>query len=170
MMRTSFLLAASVLSVCAFGCTLSAPSTGSGTPTTSTSSSSGGSSSGETPTPDDEPGTPTSGSLPAELVAVWKGNEETLELRADGSVGRSMRGGGTCTFEAIENGTASADNSTLTLTFTSGHFLDCTGPSDTPYQAKTETFAYVLDSGGAVLKLTAATCATGACTNGYDRH
>jgi len=36
--------------------------------------------------------------------------------------------------------------------------------------ATTETFAYVLESGGAVLKLTAETCATGACTNGYDRH
>ena len=67
-------------------------------------------------------------------------------------------------------GAAAGAGRALTLTFTSGHFLDCTGPSDTPYQAKTETFAYVLDSGGAVLKLTAATCATGACTNGYDRH
>jgi len=91
-------------------------------------------------------------------------------VRADGTVGRSSRGGRTCTYESLENGTASADGSTLTLTFTSGRFLDCTGPSDTPYVATTEIFAYVLESGGAVLKLTAETCATGACTNGYDRH
>ena len=171
MMRTSFLAAAAVLSVYALGCTINPPDAGrspsasSGTSGTSGTSSSSSSSSGTSGNP-----TPTAGNVPAELVAVWKGNEETIELRADGTVGRAFRGGSTCTFKSIENGTASADGTTLTLTFTTGSFVDCTGPSDTPYQPTTEVFAYVLKSGGAVLELTTETCATGACTNGYDKH
>ena len=156
MMRTAFLAAAALVSLFAFGCSGTTSSSSGSSGTSGTSGTSGGE-------------TPATGNVPAELVAVWKGTEETLELRADGTAGRAMRGGSTCTYESIENGIASADGTTLTLTFTSGTFKDCTG-SDARFVAKTETFAYVLESDGAVLKLTADTCATGACTNGYDKH
>ena len=119
-------------------------------------------------------GSVPTGNVPAELVAVWKGNEESIELRADGTVGRTLRiRAATCTYEGLENGVAVADATTLTLYFTSGSFKDCGGPSKEPYKPVTESFTYTLDadSGNTALRLTKLGCTPGNnCVNGYDKY
>jgi len=120
-------------------------------------------------------GSVPAGNVPAELVAVWKGTEESLELRADGTVGRALRiRAATCSYEGLENGVAVADGTTLTLYFTSGSFKDCGGPSTEPYKPTTESFTYTLttSSAGTVkLVLEKQGCAAGGnCVNGYDKH
>ena len=119
-------------------------------------------------------GSAPAGNVPAELIAVWKGLEESLEFRADGTVGRSLRiRAATCTYEAIDNGTAVVDAATITLYFTSGSFKDCTGPDTDPYKPTSETFTYSLTSytANTVLRLEKQNCAPGGiCVSSYDKH
>jgi len=112
------------------------------------------------------------GSVPAELIGRWGGLDDSFEFRADGTVGHSVSiESKICSTKVLENGTAVAAGSTLTLYFTTGA-IDLCGTVD-PYQPRVDTFNYVLetdDPSHPVPRLESVPCTTqGLCRHGYDK-
>ncbi|MCC6663175.1 MAG: hypothetical protein IT375_05480 [Polyangiaceae bacterium] len=96
-------------------------------------------------------GPPTSGSVPAELLGQWaegapKFPSYTLVFGQAGALTRLREATvGVCQSKGTETGLAEANASTMKLTFTESHFVNCGTAQDStePYQ---EEYSYVLGS------------------------
>jgi hypothetical protein len=124
-------------------------------------------------------GAAPTGNIPQELVGEWIGSETLYDFKADGTVARSSNvTDSSCQTSSVEDGTAVASGTTLTMYFTTGIFKICGTTSTDPYKPVTDTFTYRIDNTdvGTALRLAQQNCSYTDqsdidfyCTNGFDK-
>jgi hypothetical protein len=117
----------------------------------------------------DGPATP--GTVPADLVGIWRSLTDRMEFRTDATVTRIVKlQDSTCKTDVLEHGTVVADGSNVTISWTSGTITICNQTD--PYQPRTEAFTYSIatdDPANPILTLVKVAC-TDNCSNRYDKN
>lgn len=98
-------------------------------------------------------GSAPAGTVPADLVGRWIGDDNVYEFFADGTASfYTELKTGSCKTTSLEKGTAVVDGTSLTLYLTSRVYKVCDTPGTQPYTPKSVPYTYRVDPATATLK------------------